>query len=87
MILYAIFGLQIPTEDLLTLVIPLSNAYGLALLTLLMGYGLVEVPRGLWFNSDINWVLRFIESTLPALKEATVDSEAEVYEVARVTLT
>eukprot|EP00842_Homolaphlyctis_polyrhiza_P005125 jgi/Hompol1/5613/HPOL_004576-RA len=85
-ILYAIFGLHIPTQvsDLITLAIPAANAYGLLLLTVLMGYGLVEVPRGLWFNSDVTWVLKHLETKAPQLKEACVDSEAEIYEVARL---
>nr|KAJ3421498.1 LMBR1 domain-containing protein 2 [Polyrhizophydium stewartii] len=68
---------------LLTLVIPAANAYGLLLLTVLMGYGLVETPRGLWYNADTRWVLRSLEHRAPRLKEACVDSEAEIYEVAR----
>jgi LMBR1-like membrane protein len=83
-ILYAIFGVHISPSQLIDLIPSLTNAYGLALLTILMGYGLVEVPRGLWFNADTQWILRYIESTVPALKESTVDTEAEVYEVARV---
>ena len=62
----------------------MTNAYGLSLLILLMGYGLVEVPRGLWFYSDTAWVLKYIQFKLPQLKENAVDAESEVYEVARV---
>ena len=83
-LIYAIFGLQIPVSMLLDLAIPAMNAYGLILLVLLLSYGLVEIPRDLWFNSNIERKLRYFESTVPSLKESCVDSEAEVYEVARI---
>lgn len=83
-IIYAIYGLQVRASVLIDLAIPLANAYGLVLLTLLMGYGLIEVPRGLWFNADTKWVLRFIESSVIAKKEAAIEYEAEVYETARI---
>jgi hypothetical protein len=83
-VLYAIFGLKIPASLLLDLAIPASNAYGLLLLTILMSFGLVEIPRGLWYSSSTEWKLKIIESEIPQLKESCVDSEAEVYEVARL---
>ncbi|KAL2915717.1 hypothetical protein HK105_204663 [Polyrhizophydium stewartii] len=82
-VIYALVGLKLSASFLLTLVIPAANAYGLLLLTVLMGYGLVETPRGLWYNADTRWVLRSLEHRAPRLKEACVDSEAEIYEVAR----
>ena len=66
------------------LAIPAANAYGLMLLIILMGYGLVEIPRGLWFNANTRWVLKHLELKAPALKEACVDAESEIYEVARI---
>ncbi|KAH9276402.1 hypothetical protein BASA83_001095 [Batrachochytrium salamandrivorans] len=82
-ILYAIFGLNISATYLLTFAIPATNAYGLLLLTVFMGYGLVEVPRGLWYNASVTWVLCYLEAQVPKFKEACVDSEAEIYEIAR----
>ena len=81
-ILYAIFGAGVPTSLLIDLAIPAMNSYGLILLVLLMSYGLVEVPRGLWFESSVDWKLRYLEFKAPVLKESCVDSEAEMYEVA-----
>lgn len=81
-ILYAIFGANVPISLLLDLAIPAMNSYGLVLLVLLMSYGLVEIPRGLWFESSVDWKLRFLEFKVAALKESCVDSEAEMYEVA-----
>ena len=39
--------------------IALSNAWGLLLLILLLGYGLVEVPRRLWINSKVDVLYRW----------------------------
>ncbi|KAJ8329652.1 hypothetical protein QVD99_003940 [Batrachochytrium dendrobatidis] len=83
-VLYALFALHISAEYLLTLAIPATNAYGLLLLTILMGYGLVEVPRGLWYNANVSWVLRYLEVQAPKLKEACVDSETDIYDIARL---
>ncbi|KAJ3302926.1 LMBR1 domain-containing protein 2 [Kappamyces sp. JEL0829] len=83
-LLYAIFGLEVPVSKLIDLAIPAMNSYGLILLVLLMSYGLVEIPRGLWFESSVEWRLRYLEATAPSLKESCVDSEAEMYEVARL---
>lgn len=81
-VLYAIFGAGVSPSLLLDLAIPAMNSYGLILLVLLMSYGLVELPRGLWFESSVDWKLRYLEFKAPALKESCVDTEAEMYEVA-----
>lgn len=60
-----------------------ANSWGLLLCMFMMGYGLAEVPRTLWQTSSSTWHLRYLESQVPKFKEATVDSEAELYEVAR----
>jgi hypothetical protein len=83
-VLYAIFAAGVSTSLLLDLAIPAMNSYGLILLVLLMSYGLVEIPRGLWFESSADWKLRYLECQAPALKESCVDTEAEMYEVAGV---
>jgi len=72
------------SQQLLSLAIPLSNAYGLLLLTLLMGYGLVEVPRQLWNYSKPDFVLSYIEKNISSVKEACIDTEAQVHEYSRV---
>jgi hypothetical protein len=66
------------------LAIPISNAYGLVLLIILMSYGLIEVPRGLWFTSSVDWKLRVLETEIPKIKELSVDAEAEAYDVAAI---
>ncbi|KAJ3037907.1 LMBR1 domain-containing protein 2 [Rhizophlyctis rosea] len=60
-----------------------ANAWGLLLSTFMLGYGLVEVPRGLWYDANVDWCLRYLEFRAPKVKEAMVDAEADLYEAAR----
>ncbi|KAJ3126929.1 LMBR1 domain-containing protein 2 [Nowakowskiella sp. JEL0407] len=69
--------------DLLAFAMAGANAWGLLLVTIMLGYGLIEVPRGLWYNASVQWYLRYLEFQAPRTKEAMVDAEAELYEVAR----
>jgi hypothetical protein len=50
----------------------------------MLGYGLVEIPRGLWNNANVEKSLHLLEKKASKVKENVVDSEAEMYEVARV---
>lgn len=52
-----------------------SNTWGLFLLVLLLGYALVEVPRRLWHNSNISYVLT--QSYFKAAKLSSDKCEAE----------
>ena len=60
-----------------------ANAWGLLLATVMLGYGLIDIPKRLWNNADPEKSLKFLESEAPRVKECMVDSEAEVYEVAK----
>lgn len=60
-----------------------ANAWGLFLITISMGYGLVELPREIWNNADTNRRLTYLQYRAPKLKEEVVDIESELYEVAR----
>ncbi|KAJ3035270.1 LMBR1 domain-containing protein 2, partial [Rhizophlyctis rosea] len=60
-----------------------ANAWGLLLSTVMLGYGLVEVPRGLWYDANVARCLRYLEFRAPKVKEAMVDAEADLYEAAR----
>jgi hypothetical protein len=43
--------------DVPSLIATAANTWGLLILTLLLGYGLVEVPRTLWYASRRQWTL------------------------------
>jgi hypothetical protein len=61
-----------------------ANAWGLLLLTLMLGYGLVEFPRSLWYSASTRWSLTDCEMSAPRLREAMIDADTEVYDVTRV---
>ena len=56
------------------LIITASNTWGLFLLVLLLGYGLVEVPRGLWQAS--NWPMRLAQTHFKLAKMSMEKQEA-----------
>ncbi|TPX57579.1 hypothetical protein PhCBS80983_g03752 [Powellomyces hirtus] len=60
-----------------------ANAWGLLLITIMMGYGLVEIPRTLWYDANTTWCLRYMEFIVPSVKENMVDAEADIYDIAR----
>jgi hypothetical protein len=47
----------------------ISNAYGLILVILLLSYGLVEVPRSLWYEGDPRRNARVCELQAVGMKE------------------
>ncbi|TPX42249.1 hypothetical protein SeMB42_g05216 [Synchytrium endobioticum] len=70
-------------EDLMAFAMAGANAWGLFLVTIFLGYGLVEVPRGLWYSASTRWKLAHLEFEAPKMNDAVMDAEAEVYGVAR----
>ena len=62
-------------SQLKVLAITASNTWGLFLLVLLLGYGLVEVPRTLWNNSKRGQLLQYTYFKIAKL--ITEKSEAE----------
>jgi hypothetical protein len=49
-----------------------------------MGYGLVAVPRKLWYAGDIQKHLTELYTKAPRVKEECMDSELEFDELAKV---
>ncbi|KAI8588706.1 LMBR1-like membrane protein-domain-containing protein [Geranomyces variabilis] len=82
-LIYILFVMQITKDTLLTMGMAAGNAWGLLLVTIMMGYGLVEVPRTLWYDANTAWSLSYMEFVIPGAKEAMVDAEAEIYDIAR----
>ncbi|KAJ3010590.1 hypothetical protein HKX48_007319 [Thoreauomyces humboldtii] len=82
-LIYILVVLQIDQDTLLTMGMAAANAWGLLLITIMMGYGLVEVPRTLWYDADTARCLRYMEFIVPGSKESMVDAEAEIYDIAR----
>jgi hypothetical protein len=61
-----------------------SNTWGLTLLVLLLGYGLVEVPRNLWLRSKPGWVLEHDYFQASKLAVEKSEAEEEVEDIVRV---
>uniref|UniRef100_A0A3P8QEG7 LMBR1 domain containing 2 n=1 Tax=Astatotilapia calliptera TaxID=8154 RepID=A0A3P8QEG7_ASTCA len=61
--------------ELYTIGITAANTWGLFLLVLLLGYGLVEIPRSYWLSSSHNYVLS--KSYFKVAKMATEKAEAD----------
>ncbi|XP_019959056.2 G-protein coupled receptor-associated protein LMBRD2B-like isoform X2 [Paralichthys olivaceus] len=61
--------------DLQTIGITAANTWGLFLLVLLLGYGLVEIPRSYWLSSSLGYLLA--KTYFKAAKMVTEKAEAE----------
>lgn len=70
-------------ESLVGVGVAASNSYGLFLVMFMLAYGIVQVPRSIFNTATPSRHLRQLEENVTKLKEATVDSEAELYDVAR----
>lgn len=60
----------------------MANVWGLILIVVFLGHGLVEVPRDLWKRADYHRHLRNLQYRAPGMKEAANDAEIEFYDVA-----
>ncbi|KAI8827452.1 hypothetical protein BC829DRAFT_424310, partial [Chytridium lagenaria] len=69
--------------ELMPFLMAAANAWGLLVCTFMLGYGFVDIPRKLWYHANARWKLRFLELQAPKTKEAMVDAEAELYDVAK----
>uniref|UniRef100_A0A7N8XQ36 G-protein coupled receptor-associated protein LMBRD2B-like n=1 Tax=Mastacembelus armatus TaxID=205130 RepID=A0A7N8XQ36_9TELE len=64
-----------PQTELQTICITAANTWGLFLLVLLLGYGLVEIPRSYWLSSSHGYLLA--KTYFKAAKMATEKAAAE----------
>lgn len=64
----------------------MANSWGLFLVIMFMGYGLVAVPRKLWYAGDIQKHLTELYTKAPRVKEECMDSELEFDELAKVNI-
>ena len=55
----------------------ISNAYGLLMVILLLGYGLTEIPKHLWWKSVRKGVLKFNHFQAYVLLETYEKQKAE----------
>ncbi|GJJ69973.1 hypothetical protein EMPS_02322 [Entomortierella parvispora] len=71
------------TSNLRAYIMALSNSWGLILVVIFMGYGMVDVPRRLWHQGDNARELRRISFKASVVKDKRQDTEDEVLSVAK----
>ncbi|KAL1234068.1 G-protein coupled receptor-associated protein [Trichinella spiralis] len=82
LLLYAVSkGHYLNAGNLKTICIAASNTWGLFWLVLLLGYGLVEVPRNTWLNSKPGYTLMKLYFKLGKLMVERNDAEETVKEL------
>lgn len=69
--------------DLGPLVLSLSNMYGLLIVCLLLGYGLVDIPRSLWRLSNSEGALARCHKAAVEADESLFDARCDVQDVLR----
>ncbi|KAF8923123.1 LMBR1 domain-containing protein 2 [Dissophora ornata] len=71
------------SSNLRAYVMALSNSWGLILVVIFIGYGMVDVPRRLWHKGDNARELRRIGFNVSTVKETRYLTESEVSKVAK----
>lgn len=64
----------------------MANSWGLFLVIMFMGYGLVSVPRRLWFTGNPQKHLNQLYGNASRVKEECMDSELEFIEVCKASI-
>ena len=74
-------GISLDWQKLKAIASSASNTWGLFLLVLLLGYALVEVPRGLWNNSKPGFTLQYAYFKLSKLSSEKAEAEEHMDDV------
>ena len=77
-------ALSFPRTALLDFVKLLANAYGLLLVVIFMSYGLVDIPRRLWFKGSHKFQVRYVRFKVPSYREDYEEAEDNLRDVYRV---
>lgn len=70
-------------DGLLPVAMLLANAFGLLLIVVFLGSGLIDLPRELWYAAYNKRTLRFLQYRAPSVREAYLDADAELNFVAK----
>ncbi|KAI8581661.1 hypothetical protein K450DRAFT_230566 [Umbelopsis ramanniana AG] len=83
-LVYLIIGNGYTTRDKLQgYVMAMANSWGLLLAIIFMGYGLVAIPRKLWYAANVRKQLKHLYIRAPKVKEECMDSELEYTDIAK----
>ncbi|KAI7876330.1 LMBR1-domain-containing protein [Lichtheimia hyalospora FSU 10163] len=84
-LIYLVFGSGYTTrEKIQGFVMAMANSWGLFLVIMFMGYGLVAVPRRLWFTGNPQKHLNQLYANASRVKEECMDSELEFIDVCKI---
>ncbi|OBZ82382.1 LMBR1 domain-containing protein 2 [Choanephora cucurbitarum] len=83
-LIYLVFGSGLTTKQgIQSYVMAAANSWGLFLVIVFMGYGLVSVPRSLWYYGKYTTHLHQLYAKAAHVKEECMDSEFEYNELAK----
>ncbi|KAI8640315.1 LMBR1-like membrane protein-domain-containing protein [Parasitella parasitica] len=83
-LIYLVFGSGLTTrEGIQSYVMAAANSWGLFLVIVFMGYGLVSLPRSLWYSGSYDRHLFQHYANAARLKEECMDSEIEFNDLAK----
>ena len=71
-------------SQLPAILVALSNTWGLFLTLVLLGYGLIAVPRELWAGGDLSQELRYLQFKAAVLHEEVNETQFQLNEVVKV---
>ena len=74
-------GFFIRRPKLYTLIVTASNTWGLFLLILLLGHGLVDIPRGFWRASSLSFRLAYTQFKLAKVSSEKAEADEELEDV------
>ena len=72
------------SHDIYATAIAAANAWGLFLLISLLGYGLVEIPRKIWQESDREMTMKFYQFDVVNKRQDFEDAKVKYYETLKV---
>jgi hypothetical protein len=80
-VIYMLATKSVTLNNLVPFVLTLANTWGLLNIILMLGYGLVEVPRMLWHESNPEQALRRLQFKAPDTDLALFDARCALEEV------
>ncbi|KAG0166556.1 LMBR1 domain-containing protein 2 [Apophysomyces sp. BC1015] len=82
-LIYLIAGNGYTRPRIQDFVMAMANSWGLLLVIVFMGYGLVDGPRKLWFSGNVKRRLHQLYAKASRVKEECIDSELEFKDLAK----
>jgi len=77
-VFYMVIKKQFTSKSLTAFLIAVSNAWGIFLIIMLFGYGLVAIPKSLWKEANLQNRQKYLEWNMSNLKDELEDKKAEL---------